>query len=79
MNFLRNKCKCACQAADARENRTKVPGYPAGGPPSRHGYNHLAAPMPGPRQGHAGTVALRNTDIAGANRRFQRVSRIRVA
>ena len=28
--------------------------------------------MPGPRQGHAGTVALRNTDIAGANRRFQR-------
>lgn len=71
--------KFACQAADAREKWTKVAGHAAGGVPSRYGRNHAAVPMPGPRQGRAGTEGLRNTDIVGGNRRFQRVSRIRVA
>ena len=79
MNYLRKKCKCACQAADAREKWTKVAGHAAGGVPSRYGRNRVAAPMLGPRQGRAGTEGLRNTDIVGGNRRFQRVSRIRVA
>ena len=71
--------KSPCQAADAREKLTKVAGYAAGGAPGRYGRNRAAAPIPEPRQGRAGTEGLRNTGIAGGNRRFQRVSRIRVA
>ena len=45
--------------ADIRENRTKLAVNPAVRPPSRHGCNRVAAPMPTRRHAHPGTAAPR--------------------